>query len=480
MIGAALFITAAAGTVISSNQVNAELPEYVGAEACLGCHTNYYDYWDDSGHAHMMMQVIRNADLPGDPAMAAPELAAELAKADWIIAGQRFLARDPATGDLAYLNVQWNGTEYVAYKGGSNWNANCAGCHTSGYNKETKTFATAGIGCESCHGPGKEHILGKGDPSKIIASTDSQVCGQCHMGGGGMPDGTRWPVGFKPGMNIEDTGFAWKTTVDPTQIPPSSSLHLRQYPEWKVSAHAKAVVDLEGSGHAQDRCFACHSSTALDMANSGQTFNAEQHKVYDGVSCVACHRAHSLHLIKDEQTTCTQCHNGSIKPGTTATPGSAVHHPMAEMLTGYGAIGVADTKGAHSDLKCIDCHMTGGNHLFHVIRPEDGAAANRQDTCTACHTGRSAESRTLYLDLWQESVGSRLATIKADIDVVDAALKANPAALSTELADKYKAARTNWTYVDSDGSKGVHNFDYALKILSDAGKVIAEAKAAVK
>lgn len=56
----------------------------------------------------------------------------------------------------------------------------------------------AGIGCESCHGPGSKHILSGGDPAKIINPVDignnqqrSAVCQQCHSQSASAP-GKTW------------------------------------------------------------------------------------------------------------------------------------------------------------------------------------------------------------------------------------------------------------------------------------------------
>ena len=46
------------------------------------------------------------------------------------------------------------------------WNANCFNCHATnlvqGYDIASKTYRTTwtemGIGCEACHGPGREHV----------------------------------------------------------------------------------------------------------------------------------------------------------------------------------------------------------------------------------------------------------------------------------------------------------------------------------
>ncbi|HYG56711.1 MAG TPA: ammonia-forming cytochrome c nitrite reductase subunit c552, partial [Symbiobacteriaceae bacterium] len=203
--------------------------------------------------------------------------------------------------------------------------------------------------------------------------------------------------------------------------------------------------------------------------------------------CVACHDPHNSaqpgQLRMEPEQLCVACHNGSIAEGGTATAGSTVHHPMKEMLAGYGAIGVAPTKGAHTELTCIECHMTEGNHLMKIITPEDIMAlgnTTRKDTCTSCHANSNAESRALYLDMWAGAINIRLEAAKTDIAFVDAVLKARPDAVTGELLDKYKAAKTNLTFVEADGSGGAHNFDYAIKIVTTAAKDVAAVRASIK
>lgn len=65
-------------------------------------------------------------------------------------------------------------------------------CHEDVYKKRsegTPHFQTTqkdGHGCESCHGPGAEHVAGGGDKSKIVCFADlsrseaSQRCLECH------------------------------------------------------------------------------------------------------------------------------------------------------------------------------------------------------------------------------------------------------------------------------------------------------------
>src|SRR5262245_28713368 len=74
----------------------------------------------------------------------------------------------------------------------------CKTCHEDQFNSFAHTshskLADLGswkdkiTGCESCHGPGKKHVEGDGDPTKIInfknmsAKETSETCLTCHAG----------------------------------------------------------------------------------------------------------------------------------------------------------------------------------------------------------------------------------------------------------------------------------------------------------
>ena len=62
---------------------------------------------------------------------------------------------------------------------------NCFKCHTTGYQKGgfvsyDKTPQFADVGCETCHGPGKEHVNSEGDPELITLTPTIDPCSQCH------------------------------------------------------------------------------------------------------------------------------------------------------------------------------------------------------------------------------------------------------------------------------------------------------------
>ena len=67
-------------------------------------------------------------------------------------------------------------------------------------------------------------------------------------------------------------------------------------------------------------------------------------------------RRQLAHGQPERQNLCVECHNGEIPEGTTATPGTEIHHPMKEMIDGYGAIDVSAFPSVHKG-KCVQCHM---------------------------------------------------------------------------------------------------------------------------
>ena len=229
-----------------------EIPEYIGSQACLGCHFEKYSQWKPSNHATMVVPIINSTDLPLDISRAPANLQPELRKASFMVANSFFLARDPATEHYKTLGVAYDKVKntYMPSNFSLDWSISCAGCHTTNMNTPKLTWGESGIGCEACHGPGRDHAISKGDKTKIVSSKDADVCGQCHggndakTGGNLMSDGTKWVVEFRPGMKLSEVKGIQLTPVDPVKVPPDSSVtanHLRNYNMWAASPHNKAL-----------------------------------------------------------------------------------------------------------------------------------------------------------------------------------------------------------------------------------------------
>jgi Cytochrome c554 and c-prime len=190
-----------------------------------------------------------------------------------------------------------------------------------------------------------------------------------------------------------------------------------QYPEWASEGHANALTVLTSqafwgfmSESDKQTCLECHSADFRILKANGE--NPQSTDVKYGVTCVGCHAPHDAGTVKgvwDEDfdaqlnndaslggngsNVCTECHNGELPEGTTASPGAEIHHPMKEMMDGYGAIDVSAFPSVHKG-KCIQCHMPptslsrgsvqlGGNHTFNIITPADAVDASPVPYATA-------------------------------------------------------------------------------------------------
>ncbi|HYG58419.1 MAG TPA: ammonia-forming cytochrome c nitrite reductase subunit c552 [Symbiobacteriaceae bacterium] len=487
-IVAVMLFALTAGVVVASTKTQTGLPEYTGSTSCLGCHSDKFVSWEGSLHATFVTEIKSIADLPLDPTGIDPELALEVAKAKYYY-HERFLAPDLKTGELFYLGVEYDPetNTYIPFdRKGVSMDANCGGCH-AGRDYQSGMRPDLGVNCESCHGPGRDHILGKGDPSKIFASSDPNLsCAQCHSGNNTTQGGIRYPVGYRPGMTLDQIEGFTPVKFDPNAAPVPMH-HKGAVGQVAVSAHANATNRLIERGETylnRQECIYCHSTSAGLQIADGKPFVAATDLVNDGVSCVACHDPHGssydAQLKMEPQALCLSCHSVArggepVKQiGTVRAP----HSPQGDMLQGISAIDVAPTKGAHSEVTCVECHMTGANHLMKVLLPEDVIGTTTKDSCSACHTNSSAESRAVYLEMWKEAIGTRVAAAKADVAIIDAAVKANPNVLGEQKA-AYEAARANYWMVEKDKSNGAHNFEYAIKIITKSQKDLSAIKTAI-
>jgi DmsE family decaheme c-type cytochrome len=241
----------------------------------------------------------------------------------------------------------------------------CATCHadvatkfgTNPHSRLALQHAGKGVTCESCHGPGKAHVEGGGDVTKIrrfdkLSAKDvSATCLGCHAGA---------------------------------------------HPNFDRSPHAKANVSCLGchSVHAPEAqehllkaeqpklCFTCHSDqkAAFDMPF--------HHPVNEGaVSCSDCHDPHgtfgnnNLKSTADQNMICTKCH--------AETRGPFVYEHAA--VKAEGCVGCHTPHGSQNarllnmpniNVLCNQCHSRVANHTINGM----GAGSDELAPCTSCHT----------------------------------------------------------------------------------------------
>lgn len=72
-----------------------------------------------------------------------------------------------------------------------------------------EAFLQDGVGCERCHGPGSDHVAGRGhllDPRTLAADARDSLCTQCHLEGQArIARAGRTLTDFRPGERLSDT-----------------------------------------------------------------------------------------------------------------------------------------------------------------------------------------------------------------------------------------------------------------------------------
>lgn len=314
---------------------------FVGSDECRACHKAEFKTWQATLHSKMVQPasraVLKDAadawgkDAKGNAGPAKGNIDGKgyaLADVQMVVGSkwkQRYLVKNPATGDHQFLDKQWNSytKQWEGYGQKNDWETQCATCHVTGYrvaalDEKTgavrkATYSEINIGCESCHGPGGAHVdSGKKsdifNPRNASKAEADKVCGYCHIRTenyrfktaqgnaseqlphpvvgqtyrAGRDDWTTWYpdkvllVGIQPedpvNKNYPKTDLNDAFYLD--EAAQKSGLfearkHHQQYQEHLMSKHAQA---------GKAGCMDCHSSHSVE----GKTIDPLQ-------SCKSCH-----------------------------------------------------------------------------------------------------------------------------------------------------------------------------------------------
>lgn len=262
-------------------------------------------------------------------------------------------------------DADWSTTAHAGawatLEGSGHAQALCEGCHTvnqrgnavegpAGFD-ETPVGAYHDVQCESCHGPGLDHV-GAPDivrplPSIAASSTATNGCGECHQG-------THHPF-------VE---------------------------EWEQSAHAMPVQRVIDNAAADPiegaACVGCHTAQgALARFGVRADFLEADDPVTDhlGITCAVCHDPHEspfegqLRFPIDDPSRatnlCIRCHDRRADPATAEETLRGPHAPEGPLLLGEGA----------------GWFPPGFEPDAEIIRGTHGSAANPR-TCATCHVAR--------------------------------------------------------------------------------------------
>jgi DmsE family decaheme c-type cytochrome len=214
-------------------------------------------------------------------------------------------------------------------------------------------------GCEACHGPGKEHVDGGGDKSKIFTFKDaspqatSARCLSCHQ------------------YNEEHNNY-------------DRSAHL---------ANGVGCIDCHSPHKAKESqflmsekspelCYKCHMDVRAAFA---RPFH---HRVNEGlIQCNDCHNPHGSFRPKQLRTNasgdevCYKCH--TEKQGPFVYQHEAKIEGCVACHTPHGSTNARLLVQNQVNLLCLSCHSSDlgapGTPTFHNL-------AQKYQACTLCHT----------------------------------------------------------------------------------------------
>lgn len=235
--------------------------------------------------------------------------------------------------------------------------------------------------------------------------------------------------------------------------------------QYATSKHTESLQNLLGAGeHAKPECLQCHS-TEYFLAPADQKPGLQD--VTLAITCAACHvlTQSEFKLRLDPLETCTACHNATKE----IIPGEVVHHPQKEMFLGYGAIGVPVTPDSKykAGLTCIECHMPNEAHTFVGKTPAEAIKEHTESICVMCHADQSEEQFALEVDEIQSQIRKGIEQMTKGLEASKARIDQNRGqGLNVDQAQEvYNIVYTNISFVQADGTLGIHNFEYAKKIL---------------
>jgi predicted CXXCH cytochrome family protein len=271
----------------------------------------------------------------------------------------------------------------------------CAACHDTqsksfegtkhGNLHKVSSWKGKVVGCESCHGPGKAHVEGSGDVTKIISfkkmdpKAAAETCLACHAG--------------KETHNNFRRGEHWRNNVGcmechtahgppPGNIRPGSMTTVGD-----VSAQnpGQATAKMLTSNEPQ-LCMSCHNET---KAQFSKPFH---HKVLEGtMKCSDCHNPHGgfeqkqTKLAVGADAACIKCHTNKQGPfvfehGPLKLEGCTSCH------TPHGSANSKLLKRPQVRQLCFECHTGITEELSPQVPSRHNQGQMREQQCTVCHS----------------------------------------------------------------------------------------------
>lgn len=349
------------GSAGSSNNPVMAKAEFVGSKACVECHEDEYKTWQGTYHSKMVRTaregLLKDAvdnwakDAKGNAGPTKANITgtpAKLEDVQYVIGSkwkQRFLVKNPTTGNHQFLDKQWNrGSQaWEPYGQKNDWETQCSTCHATGFRITSYdpanlaamkvSMSEKNTGCEACHGPGSVHAKSKKardifNPRKASKAEADKVCGYCHI----RAENSNWLTA--QGNKSEHLphpvlGETFKAGQDDwTKWYPEKVLLVGVQPEDSVKVN-HPNTDLNNAFFIDE---AAQKSGLFEARKHHQQYQEHlmtKHAQKGEAGCLDCHMLHSVEgkKVMSPQETCNGCHKDgkadykALMPGLAQTAG---------------------------------------------------------------------------------------------------------------------------------------------------------------
>ncbi len=409
MRSAAVFLTFF-GIVSTAHAQEAAAPHFVGTQTCAGCHDAENNAWQNSHHAlawtepsdetvdgdfddsefvHLgrksrFFRQDGNFFVETDDFRNGPTTFRIVGVGGIAPLQQYLIETEP--GRLQSFDVVWDQVKkewYHLYPDQElppndgfhwsgpykNWNARCAECHSTDFQKNyslrdrqyKSSWSEIGVGCEACHGPGEAHVAW----AKQEAVSESPF----------------------PDVNEKGLLVEFSAERAQTEIQQCAACHARREP-FQASSPIPGTPFHDAYRLALLREGLYHPDGQIldEVYVYGSFLQSKMHEA--GVRCSDCHEPHSGQLRAEGNAMCTQCHSPAGNTGfpslTLKNYDDASHH-----------FHEAGSEGA----QCVNCHMIERtymgidgrrDHSFRIPRPDLSSKIGTPNACTECHLDKTA------------------------------------------------------------------------------------------
>jgi Flp pilus assembly protein TadD len=397
---------------------------YIGVERCAGCHVQETEAWRNSHHAQAMQQAnastvlgnFRNARFAKDGLVSSFYLKDEkyyvrtdgadgtlndypVAYTFGIFPLQQYLVSFP-NGYLQSLALAWDSrskqhggqhwfhlypnqtmphTDPLHWTGrNQTWNYMCAECHSTNlrknYDLEKGNYATTwseiNVSCESCHGPGSNHVT--------WAQTQGKHSGAQGDGAKGLVVQLKSSRGGWQLMESSNGTTHWQGQArSGTELATCAPCHSRRHPIKSDHQAGEPFLDGYLPSLLDEGVYFADGQIQEEDYEYGSFVQSRMY--HEGVTCSDCHNPHSLAFPStDLNSECGNCH-------LLGKFGAAEHHRHKTNSTGA---------------LCVNCHMptrtymvtdVRRDHSFRMPRPDLSIAYGTPNACNQCHTDKSAK-----------------------------------------------------------------------------------------